>query len=85
MEDRYVLLAIQYDHSVASVRRLALVYMEESRRGRREKERLDLSKSLSNIAYPLGVPLVALYMQPVRVYIESWCDTYWTLSWSFPS
>ena len=78
MEDRYVLLAIQYDHSVASGRRLALVYMEESRRRRRERDWICLIVRTSNIAYPLGVPLVALYMQPVRVYKESWWDTYWT-------
>ena len=40
---------------------------------------MDLSNDMSNIVYPLGVPLVALYMQPVRVYKESWWDTYWTV------
>ena len=38
MEDRYVLLAIQYDHSVASVRRLAFVYMKEPLWAEREIE-----------------------------------------------
>ena len=64
VEERYVLLAILYIHSVASVRRLALVYNGVAVGGRERDW-------MSNIVVPLGVPLVALYMQPVRVYKES--------------
>ena len=58
MEDRYVLLSIQYEYR--------LVYMGAAVDG----GRLDLiyCERICNMLFPVGVPLVALYMQPPRVY-----------------
>ena len=52
MEDRYVLLSIQYMI-------IDWFTMEPPEA---------VGETRSNMTYPVGVPLVALYMQPVRVY-----------------